>query len=270
MSNRRMWAAGAVTVGLAVALGVSALAMAGSASAAPTGDRGSNPCPTVTVTVTPLTAGANDGYGKCPKPTPTRTETTPPPVVTPYRQQDIDINLGTGVLDGSYVNAQGPVNIVGNGFETDLSAALSRIFDGPNGVQIRHEALSGATVDRRTCSIEVSQFDLPWSFGVGTGIYAGVRGFGDYDLEGIFSFPTRGLLFGVPQCSIPRYINDGNVDWYLNYDPGALGTPSMYDVGVQAVGVSRLAAPRPQPCPTQTKPVWQPTDGSQGNWCQAA
>jgi len=243
LTSRQAWAAAGTVVVLAVgglaAMTVPALAGTHHPTPTPTYSTGK---PTVTPTPTQ------------PLPTPTVTETVPP-VVTPFGQQDIDINVGTADPDG-YVIATGPVSL-DIGHLTTLSQVLSFIFQGPNGVDIRHFPLSGARVDRATCSITVSQFDLPWRFGPGTGIYAGVTGSGRYDLEGMWSFPTRGLKYGQPQCSLPRFVNSFNAAWFLNYDPGALGTPTVFDVQVQAVGTSRLASvPVPVPTPTKTRTIY--------------
>jgi len=57
--------------------------------------------------------------------------------------------------------------------------------------------------------------------------------------------------------SLPRFVNSFNAAWFLNYDPGALGTPTVFDVQVQAVGTSRLASvPVPVPTPTKTRTIY--------------
>jgi hypothetical protein len=201
------------------------------ATAATAGNR-PPPTPTPTKTVKPY-------------PTPTKPRPTPPPVVVPTAaQEDFDIEISSTQQNG-YVLATGPFSVTA-GRDRSISPTVDFLYLGPNGVYVRHSTLAG-TVDRGTCSIVLNQLDQSWTFTSGVGTFRGISGSGLYDLEGLFSFPTKNF-----RCTIPGYVNDSNVAWYLNYDTQALGQPSFVDVEVQATGKAKIYPPIPHPMPTPT------------------
>lgn len=210
------------------------------------------------LTAGPALAGAN------PNPTPTVKECPPGTVlqgdrcvpVRPHlQQQEFDL-LQNNLLPNGWVLGTGPVSIVGG---VDVTTANSRVdffdtADRASGVRINHEPLFGSVVDRQTCSITVSQRDLPWSIHQGFGVFAGATGNGVYDLEGLFSFPTR-----YNRCTLPYGLSSGQADWDLNHGSG-LPAPLAFSVSVQAVGRAAVVPPRPEPCPTRS--VFAPVNGS--------
>ena len=197
---------------------------------------GQNPCETPTPVVT-LTAYT--GHTPCPSPTPTDTG-TPTPTPQRFAQEDFDLGLSSLRPNGE-VLATGPVHF--NVGQTQSVNPLLDIFSqAGNGVNLHHEGLTGATIDRTTCTINVDENDLPWIMFRGTGLFRNAIGFGHYDLRGIFSFPTvRG------HCSLPtNLVIDPNRDLSEQLSADNL-TPAYFNIGVQGTGFARVSRHRP-PC----------------------
>lgn len=194
-----------------------------------------NPCPTPSVT---LTAFAGNEH-----PCPTPSVSTPPPVVNPqrrFRQEDFELGVSSLRPRGE-VLATGPV-FFNVGQTNSVSPLLDIFSQAGNGVNLHHEGLIGATIDRTTCTINVDENDLPWVMFRGTGLFRNAIGFGHYDLRGIFSFPTvRG------QCSLPaNLVIDPNQDLGGQLNADHL-TPVYFNIGVQGTGFARAGHQRP-PC----------------------
>jgi hypothetical protein len=227
------------------------------------------------VTLGATSAPAFAGGTPNPHPTPTQTKTYPPkpprecppgtvregdrcvPVRVRLQQQEFDL-LQNNLLPDGWVLGTGPIDIAG-GIDKSTSNPRVDFFDtadSANGVRINHEALSGAVIDRQTCSITFSQADLPWSIHQGFGRFLGATGNGVYDLEGLFSFPTR-----YNHCTLPRDLSSGQADWDINHGGVGLPQPLAFSISVQAVGRSAVVRHRPEPCPTRS--VFAPVNGSQ-------
>jgi hypothetical protein len=240
----------AVTV--AVAGGLLALGLgAGPAFAGGT----PNPHPTPTYTMRECPPGFVLQDGRC-----------VPVVVNPQlRQQEFDIQDANALPNG-WVLGTGPINITGG---IDKSTSNPRVdlldtADGVSGVRINHEPLSGAVIDRTTCSIKYDQVDLPWSIHQGFGRFLGATGNGVYDLVGLFSFPTRNNF-----CTLPVYLTSSQADRDLNAGGIGLPAPLAVSVDVQAVGRAAVVphVTPPVPCPTRTyfAPVTPSTTAYLGN-----
>jgi hypothetical protein len=227
-----------------------------------------------------LTAAPSFASGAGGNPQPTPTYTTKPPIECPpgtvlvngrcepvvvnpvLRQQEFDIT-DTNALPNGWVLGTGPISIVG-GIDRQVSGNprvdLLESANGANGVRINHEPLSGAVIDRTTCSIKYDQVDLPWSIHQGFGTFAGATGNGFYDLVGLFSFPTRNN-----RCTLPRYLTSAEADSDLNGTGGNLPQPLADTVAVQAVGQAAVRSV-PVPCPTPTRSVFSPVNGDNGGY----
>jgi hypothetical protein len=215
------------------------------------------------LTAGPALAGAN------PEPTPTKTvHECPPgtvlagdrcvPVRPRLQQQEFDLQEANALPDG-WLLGTGPINIVG-GIDVTTSNPRVDFFDTADrssGVRINHEELSGAVIDRQTCSITFNQVDQPWSIHQGFGRFAGATGSGVYDLVGLFSFPTR-----YNRCTLPRGLTSAQADWDLNNGGSGLPQPLAVAVDVQAVGRAAVVPPRPKPEPCPTRSVFAPVSGS--------
>jgi hypothetical protein len=252
MSRFRYAAAGATAVAAAGLLTLGLTASSAFAGQTP----GGHPTPSCEPTVQPLQPyGGDCKTTKPPEPTPT--VTTPPPVVTPFlRQQEFDL-LENNLLPNGWVLGTGPISIVG-GVDRPTSNPRVDFFDtsdNASGVRINHEPLAGSVIDRVTCSITVSQADLPWSIHQGFGVFAGATGNGFYDLEALFSFPTR-----HNHCTLPFGLTSGQADWDLNNGSG-LPQPLAFSVSVQAVGRAAVVRHHHKPVPEPSRSIFAPTAG---------
>jgi hypothetical protein len=242
--SRRIYAVAAAAMGGLLALGLAA----GPAFA------GANPQPTPTKTVKMCPPGTVLVGDRC----------VPVRVQPRLQQQEFDLQDANALPQG-WVLGTGPINIVG-GIDKTTSNPRVDFFDtadGTSGVRINHEPLSGAVIDRATCSIKYDQTDLPWSIHQGFGRFAGATGNGVYDLVGLFSFPTR-----YNHCTLPYGLTSGQADWDLNHGGSGLPQPLAVAVDVQAVGQAAVVPPvKPKPCPTRSyfapvngQPTGLPTD----------
>jgi hypothetical protein len=199
--------------------------------------------------------------GQTPSPSP---KPVPKPVL---KQQEFDIDIATPLPNG-WVLGTGPIKIAAGGLDKSVNSRVDILetdATGANSVTINHEPLGGATVDLRTCSINLSQADLPWSIHKGTGTFLGAVGNGVYDLVGQFSFPTKHNV-----CTLPATLTPRQAAWDLNNGGVGLPVPLAYDISVQAVGRAVVAPlPSPTPCPTPTATYWTSasvtTTGNSGN-----
>jgi|SRR5215469_2394084 len=159
-----------------------------------------------------------------------------------FRQQDIDLNIGTGQANG-FVDATGPLQVTG-GTTQSVNPFLDIVSDGQgNSFNLHHEGLVGGQIDLRTCSITVDENDLPWIIFRGTGLFRNAIGFGSYTLRGLFSFPTvRGQCPELQNITI-----DPNRDVSEQLQADNL-QPSFFDVAVQATGVSTVFRRHHLPC----------------------
>jgi len=185
---------------------------------------GFNPCPTPTQPVAP----------KCPlvlfpvpQPAPAGADLS----ACRVRQQELDIDVNSVNPLGTVLGT-GPIRFH-FGTDTTLSPTRDRLSDAfGDSVVIHHAALSGATVDFDTCTILLTQQDLPWWIrGGGTGIYRNAIAAGLYDLQGLFSFPTRNF-----KCTLPSTLTAWQAAWDLNHNGIGLPQPLMFDIAVQAEG----------------------------------
>jgi hypothetical protein len=163
----------------------------------------------------------------------------------------VDANHDGGVL------GTGPVNIVG-GLDVSQTSPnvdlLETNTSGANSIRIHHQPLTVQFIDRATCSIDLAQFDLPWTLSNGTGRFAGATGSGLYNLTGQFSYPTRDNV-----CTLPVGLTPLRAAFILNYLNGAgLPTPLAVGIDVQAVGRAFVPSQLPVPTPTPTKTYWSP------------
>lgn len=176
------------------------------------------------------------------------------------KQQEFDIQFSSllPAVDANHdggVLGTGPVNILGGidvGQTSPFVDLLETNTTGVNSVRIHHQPLSVQFIDRATCSIDLAQFDLPWSLDHGTGIFAGATGSGLYNLTGQFSYPTRNNV-----CTLPVNLTPLRAAFLLNYRNGAgLPTPLAVGIDVQAVGRAFVPSQQPVPTPSPTKSYW--------------
>jgi hypothetical protein len=266
MSRRSLLALAAIPVAGLLAFGVSQT----SAFASSAGVSGGNPQPCQTQTWNSdnpqpwdTCAPSTKPPKECPPGTVLQGDMCVPVMRQRLQQQEFDIQDANALPNG-WVLGTGPISIVG-GLDKQVAGNdrvdILESANGLNGVRINHEPLSGAQIDRRTCSVGYDQYDLPWSIHQGFGTFLGATGNGVYDLKALFSFPTF-----RNQCTLPWWLNSYQFDLYANGLPGAphLTNPLAVSVDVQAVG--RAAVLRvPSPCPTPTRSVFAPVNG-QPSW----
>jgi hypothetical protein len=228
-------------VRLASIAGITAGLLAGGATAALAG----TPTPSPSSTVSP-------NFGIHPSPCPVVTAPVPLPLrpgvdlrdCHGIRQQEFDISdhgfqVRPGIFrDQTQVLGTGPIRFdLGRDVTIDpTSDQLSDRFG--DSVVIHHAAIGAAdvTIDRATCSILVSQRDLPWWIrGGGTGIDRRAVAAGLYDLSGLVSFPTRDF-----RCTLPVTLTTTQAAEDLNDNGNGLPLPLMSDFAVQATGWSTL------------------------------
>jgi hypothetical protein len=225
-------------VRLASVAGITVGLLAGGATAALAGT------PTPSPSVSP-------NFGISPRPCPVVTAPVPLPIrpgadlrnCHGIRQQEFDISdhgfqVAPGVFrDQNQVLGTGPIR-----FDLGRDVTLNPLQDRLRGlfgsVVIHHAAIGAAdvTIDRATCSVLVSQRDLPWWIrGGGTGIDRNAVAAGLYDLNALVSFPTRNFT-----CTLPATLTTTQVAADLNDNGNGLPLPLMSDFAVQATGWSAL------------------------------
>ncbi len=253
MSSKKMWVAGlGLVAGLTLA--GSTAAMAGTPSPSPSPSQQSTCTPAPNHTDSPYGSPAATpqfGYNPCPTPAP---KPVCPVVVAPIplpivpgtdlrncrvHQQEFDIadtafQVAPGHLrETDTVLGSGPIRF-DLGRDVTLTSTTDRLTDRfGDSVVIHHAALSGVTVDRATCSLNIDQNDVPWWIrGGGTGFDRNEIGAGLYDLRGVVSFPTRNFV-----CTLPVGLTATQAAYDLNNNTG-LPLPLMFNIGVQATGWS--------------------------------
>jgi len=171
-------------------------------------------------------------------------------------QEDFHISLSDSNPAG-VVNATGPVHFF-RGRDRAVSDVLDVFFNRfgfPNSVNVNHEALTNVHVDLADCTIYIEDHDMLWTFNRGTGLYRNALGAGLYDLEGVFSFPTRDF-----KCTLPTTLTDVQAAADLNSQSGNGGLPDPfgYTIGVNGTGWA-TTLPQLRPKPTYFTPSTYPT-----------
>jgi len=145
------------------------------------------------------------------------------------RQQDLDITVTSRE---NTVLGTGPINFR-FGRDITVSSTLDIIQRGGDSVFVHHDALApgDVTVDRTTCSIDISQIDHHAVLTGRTGILRRLVGVVTYNEIGQWSFPTRNF-----QCVLPRGLTAAQAARALNNFGRGLPTPDAFAVQVQSTG----------------------------------
>src|SRR5215469_11265213 len=239
------------------AAGLLAFGLSQSAAHASTAGGQPDPTPTSDCTTAPppitYAPTAAFGYDPCPStppPTP-KCQVVLEPVPQPLdpntdfrfcrniKQQEFDVSdhgflVAPGVFrQQDQVLGTGPIRF-DLGRDITVSPVLDRFSDVFGvSVLVHHRGIvaNDVSIDLLTCSIRVTQTDVPWWIrGGGTGIDRNAIAAGLYDLNGLVSFPTRHF-----QCTLPPRLTPLQAAYDLDANTG-LPIPLMSDFAVQASG----------------------------------
>jgi hypothetical protein len=197
---------------------------------------------------------------------------TPGPVTDHHHKlapEQFDITI-TNLDPTGDVEAFGPV-AAHLGTDQSVSPFRDVLSDSAGDtVKVDHARLPLPTVDLATCSLVFVQFDAPWQFDGGTGIWTGATGSGVFDLTGLVSFREvvkhRQWDWSKPKLVCPlQFVSPGQARWSIEHNGAGLPVPVIFEFGVQAAGNAAVREhKRPEPCPTETINHFAPTGEPSG------